>query len=353
MEEIVVNIHMHTRYSDGSGSHKDIAVAALRSGLDAVIITDHNILVRGMAGYFRDGPRRVLVVIGEEVHDQARDPQKNHLLVFGMEREVAELGDDPAHLIQDIAAGGGLSFIAHLTDPAAPAFNEEDLSWVDWSVDGFTGIELWNGLSELKTVIPNRLSGILHAFFPALVARGPPPASLHEWDRLASRRAVVAIGGSDAHALHVRLGPLSRVVYPYGFHFRAINTHLLIPEPLTGDPHADQRTICDAIALGHCFVGYDLPHSTRGFRFSAHTGEAEAVMGEEVPARGGVTLRVELPSFAELRLMRDGRVIHVERRAQALTYRAGVQPGVYRVEAYRPYLGRKRGWIFSNPIYVR
>ena len=29
------------------------------------------------------------------------------------------------------------------------------------------------------------------------------------------------------------------------------------------------------------------------------------------------------------------------------------EPGVYRIEAYRRYLGRRRGWIFSNPIYVR
>jgi len=29
------------------------------------------------------------------------------------------------------------------------------------------------------------------------------------------------------------------------------------------------------------------------------------------------------------------------------------EPGSYRLEAYRRYLGKKRGWIFSNPIYVR
>jgi hypothetical protein len=28
-------------------------------------------------------------------------------------------------------------------------------------------------------------------------------------------------------------------------------------------------------------------------------------------------------------------------------------PGAYRVEAYIDYLGLKRGWIFSNPIYIR
>ncbi len=29
------------------------------------------------------------------------------------------------------------------------------------------------------------------------------------------------------------------------------------------------------------------------------------------------------------------------------------EPGVYRVEAYIRYKGRRRGWIFSNPIYIR
>ncbi len=45
MEEIIVNLHMHTHYSDGTGSHMDIALAAIECGLDAVIVTDHNVLV--------------------------------------------------------------------------------------------------------------------------------------------------------------------------------------------------------------------------------------------------------------------------------------------------------------------
>ena len=50
MPEIVINLHMHTRYSDGSGTHKDIAQAAIQNGLDAVIVTDHNVLVEGVEG---------------------------------------------------------------------------------------------------------------------------------------------------------------------------------------------------------------------------------------------------------------------------------------------------------------
>ena len=83
MNELIVNLHMHTTYSDGTGTHADIVQAALQTGLDVVITTDHNVLVNGPAGYYQDGDRKVLLLIGEEVHDQTLNPQKNHLLVFG------------------------------------------------------------------------------------------------------------------------------------------------------------------------------------------------------------------------------------------------------------------------------
>ncbi|HCR71516.1 MAG TPA: histidinol-phosphatase, partial [Anaerolineae bacterium] len=38
MHEITINLHMHTRYSDGSGTHKDIATAAFKAGVDVVIV---------------------------------------------------------------------------------------------------------------------------------------------------------------------------------------------------------------------------------------------------------------------------------------------------------------------------
>ena len=28
------------------------------------------------------------------------------------------------------------------------------------------------------------------------------------------------------------------------------------------------------------------------------------------------------------------------------------RPGAYRVQAFKRYAGRKRGWVYSNPIYV-
>jgi RNase P/RNase MRP subunit p29 len=352
MAEIIVNLHMHTRYSDGSGNHADIAAAALRTGLDVVIVTDHNVLVRGLEGYVRDGRKKVLVLVGEEVHDQDRVPQKNHLLVFGLDQEVSTLADNPAGLIKAVRDANGLSFIAHPLDPAAPPFGEQDISWEDWSVTDYTGIELWNNLSELKTLLRTRLHGILYAFFPSLVAHQPIPATVRRWDELIRHKRVVAIGGSDAHALHAHMGPLRRVIYPYDYHFRAINTHAMIPAELSGDVPADRQLVYEALAAGHCFVGYDLPLATRDFRFIGRGSDSNVMMGDEIPARGGVTLQAHIPTQAELRLIHNGKLVRVMKNSYALTYLAE-QPGAYRIEVYRRYRGLRRAWIFSNPIYLR
>src|SRR6266498_5508312 len=361
MHEIVVNLHMHTRFSDGTGTHKDIAHAAIKAGLDAVIVTDHNVLVQGVEGYYRVprvptrpvGASRVLLLVGQEIHDQDRDPQKNHLLVFNANRDVSHLADDPQMLINGVNDAGGLAFIAHPNDPEAPAFHETDISWEAWDVRNFTGIELWNGLSELKTVVPTKLHGAFYAFFPQFIAHHPILETIQRWDDLLSDgRRIVAVGGSDAHALHMHMGPIHRIIFPYDFHFRAINTHVLIGEPLTGDVIIDKRMIYEALAEGRCFIGNDLPASTRGFIFKAKGREKSVIMGEELPLKGGVTLQAHFPKPAEIRLIKDGRPIHIWRNSYACAYSV-TEPGVYRVEAWKNYLGLKRGWIFSNPIYVR
>lgn len=353
MHEIVINLHMHTVYSDGSGTHKDIARAALKAGLDAVIVTDHNVLVSGPQGYYREGKKRVLMLIAEEVHDQARLPQKSHLLVFNTTQEMASFAPDPQNLIDNIRRADGLSFIAHPYDPECKAAKEVDISWADWEVQGFTGLELWNGLSELKVYGHSFMHIIFYAFFPHFLAHQPPRQNIDKWDELLKEgNKIVAIGGSDAHQLHARRGPVQRVLYPYEFHFRTINTHIFIPTPLSEDVETDSRMIYDALAAGHAFIGYDLPGSTRGFRFTAQGKQATAVMGDEIPADGGVTLKARLPAAAECRLFKDGKMIQKWKSQEACTY-ITTHPGVYRVEVYRHYLGKRRGWIFSNPIYVR
>ena len=115
---------------------------------------------------------------------------------------------------------------------------------------------------------------------------------------------------------------------------------------------SDRHMVYDAFENGRCFVGYDLPAPTKGFVFKAQGRDRIAIMGEEVSAQGGVTLQIRLPSLADCRLIKDGIILKEWKRRDNFAH-ITTEPGVYRVEAYRWYLGRRVGWIFSNPIYVR
>jgi len=353
MPEITTNLHMHTIHSDGSGTHQDIADAAIKAGLDAVIVTDHNKLVIDEQGYYSTGNESVLVLVGEEIHDRNRDPQKNHLLVFGVTREHAGHAQYPQKLINAVNKSKGLSFLAHPTDPAAPLFNQGDYSWVDWDVSGFTGIELWNGFSEFKTLLHSKTAAVWYAYLPKRIARGPLQKTLDIWDDLTSRGLkIVAIGGSDAHAMPGKLGPFRRTVFPYLFHFRAVNTHLILASALSGEVQNDKELIYTALRNGHGFVGYDLPYPTRGFRFKGTGKKGEAIMGDEINLLDGITLQITLPKPAECVLIRNGTIIKTWQNRLAHSFSVK-EAGVYRVEAYLTYKGLRRGWIFSNPIYIR
>ncbi len=353
MHEYTVNLHMHTPYSDGTSSHREIAQAAIRAGVDIVIVTDHNVWVNGPEDYYEADEKRVLLLVGEEVHDQARDPQKNHLLIFGVEDELAHLGHNPQHLLDGVKEAGGIAFIAHPVDPPSKTFGEPDLSWVDWDVRGYAGIELWNGMSEFKSLLTSKFAAMYYAFNPRRVARGPFKATLEKWDELLSNgRRVVAIGGSDAHALVGRMGPFKRILFPYEFHFRAINTHIQTTEPLGGDLDTDKMLVLDALKRGRAFIGYDLPASTKGFNFRAQGLNSKASMGEEISSINGVTLQIRLPRRTECHLLKDGEVIKSWDDRDSCAH-ITTKPGIYRVEAYIDFHGKRRGWIFSNPIYVR
>ena len=353
MQELVLNVHMHTFYSDGHARHADLARDAMQAGVDAIIVTDHNVWVNGFEDYYKAGRNRVLVMVGEEIHNQSRHPQKSHLLVFGARKELATFAKNPQTLIERVNQSNGLAFLAHPFEDALDMFNEGDISWEDWQVDGYTGIELWNGSSELKSSIKNKLTAIFYAYFPQYYPRGPQVRTLHKWDELlVNGKHVVAIGGSDAHASPMKMGPLRRTILPYRFHFSTINNHVLVDAPLSGDANEDSRSILSALNQGHSFVGYDLPSSTRGFRFSANATDGTYMMGDDISLKGGVTLQIRIPAKAESLLIHNGHVIKTWNGREISTF-VVTEPGIYRVEVYIHYLGQRRGWIFSNPIYIR
>jgi len=353
MEELVTNIHIHTRYSDGKKLHREIAEDAIKAGIDAIIITDHNMYVNGFDGYYSSNGRKVLMLVGEEIHDTTRLPQKNHLLALGINQSHARYARSPQDLISSIKKVKGLSFIAHPYDPELLTFNEDDLSWEDWSVSGFTGLELWNNLSEFKIRVRGILAAVFYSCFPAFLAKEPPFQIRKIWDRLlADGKKVVAIGGSDAHTLIYNLGPFRRIVFPYSYHFKTINTHILIKNKLSGDAKKDSAMMLNALGKGNAFVANDMIASGIGFRFNLEKNGKTWIMGAEVDFSEGQILNAYLPAEAECVLLKDGDPVLQNQKCTQFSYPIK-SPGCYRLECYRRYLFERRGWLFSNPIYIR
>lgn len=351
MYEYSGNIHMHTPYSDGAKWHHEIANAAIAAELDFVIVTDHNIWVEGLEGYYENDKGRVLLLIGEEVHDPRRVPQANHFLVFGAEKEMIPLAGDLPMLLSETRECGGYGFLAHPFDPAAPSIGEGSLAWQDWDIDGYTGFEIWNYMSEFKGLLGGKLRNLRVSLNPNKYISGPDSRTIAKWDELLSQgHRLAAIGGSDAHGLTYGLGPIKRIIFPYEFLFRTVNTHVLVGNQMSGDVDRDKRLILDAIGHGNSWVGYDLPHSTTSFRYSGQS-KTKGIMGDQINLGAGATLQIKAPTKCRIRLMRDGVKVAECRYDQNLTH-IPIDVGAYRVECHISYLGRERGWIYSNPIYL-
>jgi hypothetical protein len=347
--EVTGNMHVHSVYSDGTGLHREVVEAAARAGLDFVIVTDHNVWVDDLEG-IHDG---VLLLVGEEVHHVCRRPEASHLLIYGAEAELATRAEDPQQLIEEANARGGFCFLAHPFEKGSPLGPElAAIPWEDWGAEGYVGLEIWNTMSEFKGLLCCRLAALFYAHLPGVGLRGPFRATLRKWDELLiAGRRVTAIGGADAHAKTYQMGPFRRVLFPYETLFRWVNTHVLVERPLDGNLETSRRLIYGGLRAGRTWVGYDGLAPTRGFRFQARSGTRGATVGEELVRAGAVVFEIATPSPGDIRLVRHGRTV-ARGRGTALRFTT-VEPGAYRVEVYRTLWGRRRGWIFSSPIYVR
>ncbi len=348
MVEVVANLHVHSQLSDGAWGYREIVRAALRAGLQALAFTDHNVHVRGVEGYM-DG---LLVLVGEEVHDTQRRPQANHCLIYGADAEMSPFADAPSALIREAARRDALAFFAHpveFSSPLSPDYGA--IPWVSWEVRGNTGIELWNYMTEFKARLRNWPIAFMAALFPSWFIFSPFKEALHRWDALLREgRQMVGIGNADAHGEVFSFGPFRKAVFSYEYLFRCVNTHLLLDHPLSGEFAADKAALLSALRRGRAFVGYDLPAPTRGFRFFARSGAAQAQMGDTLERAGAVRFSVRTPGAGWIRLLRDGCVV-AQRLGRGLEH-VSADRGVYRVEVRRFFRGWWRGWIYSNPIYV-
>ncbi len=346
--EYTGNVHIHTRYSDGSKTVSHIARDAASANLDFIIVNDHDYMSKTLhvedEGYYG----RVLVLMGLELGERF-----HHYLAFGLREMVHGAGKGPQSVIDRVNRKGGFGFLAHPFEKGMP-FKEKSIAytWNDLSVTGYTGICIWNFSSRWKERVKTFLHGLFFLMFKGWGLKGPSRETLKFWDKVCAKRRVVAIGGSDAHGGSFRLGPLRFTPLSYLDGFLSVNIHLLLHNPLSGNLARAAKQVYGAMKEGRLHVAHDRLASSRGFRFRYILKGGDVLeMGEEREYEPG-TLAVETPRKGEIRLLRNGRLL--ARRTGSRLSLSIHKPGVYRVEVRRrvPFFGL-RPWIFSNPIYLR
>jgi hypothetical protein len=348
LHDVACVVHLHSTYSDGTGTVPEIMEAGRRAGVDCVLLTDHDTLEakhRGHEGWHGS----TLLLVGEEVSP----PNQNHYLAFDIDEVVPRRRMTPAKICAAVEAGGGFGFAAHPFSRGSERFKKlKGYPWRDIDCDGLRGIELWSFANDTA----ERLSGIREALaflaWPARTVDHPPADNVAEWDRLCRDRQVVAIGGLDAHQYGKRIrGHVPIRLMSYRRSFRYLRTHALCERPLVGELEHDREQIYSALREGRCYLAMDSLAPAGGFGFWAEGANGEVIaMGAE-RAGGDWTLRVRLPRTASWRLVRDGEVVATG-HGEELEH--GVEaPGAHRVEARLHAHGRERTWILSNPIYLR
>ena len=344
-------IHVHSSLGGHStGNFAELIAAAKANQLDFVIMTEHPQQDFDTAAMTLNGMHAgVLFMNGNEVATTDGD---RLLLIPGSPNAASTGTQTTPEVVARQQASGGLSLAAYPADSQ------------NWQTSSIDGVEVYNLFTNTRGINP------VVMFFDGLWSYGSypelmfanffarPTENLKRWDGAisASNRKLVAIAGDDAHSnvgisvndaageqwLGVKLDPYERS-------FRTVRTHVLIKK----DKGLSRESLLEAIALGHCYLSFDLFGDARGFLFAA-TGAEQKILGDEIDLANGLSLKASAPLNSRFTLLKDGSVIDQESGTTA--HFPITAPGVYRVEAYLDSLPapvKGQPWIISNPIYVR
>ncbi len=343
-------IHFHSSYSfDGRASIEEIIKAAGENGIDFLMLTDHSTLGARKGG-LEGWNGGILLVVGQEI-----SPRFNHYLAFGIDEEFIvdenDKGYRPQDCIDRVNALGGIGFIAHPDHEGAQKFHVKHFPWQDWSVSGYTGMGVWDFMTDWQSALKSLPDALVAYLFPAYVLKGPREITLKRWDHLNKEGKVVGIGELDNHDTPRKILGMTVGIFPFKRAFRFIRTHLLLDNPLKGEAEEDMNVLLGALKNGRAYVAMEYFRDAKGFSFSLSDLNREVTMGDEFSLKGEALLCVKIPEKGKICIIQDGGVC-AEAIDKDITCKIS-QKGVYRVEAYLRVRGKYRPWIFSNPVYVR
>lgn len=360
MYEYSGSMHMHSRFSDGSGTVEEIIKAANEVNLDFIILTDHNTMKAKDEGYEK-WHDNTLLIVGYEVNDKKN---RNHYVALGTDTVKGSFERLPdgdmgsvktaAEYVRDIKEAGGFGFIAHPFEKRQNFPDHPPYPWTDWDCDEYDGIEIWNHMSEWTEGLTddNKFQRFLHPL-KSIVA--PEETAVKLWDEKNKERKVVAIGSIDAHAFKQNVMGFEFEIFPYKILFKSIRTHVFVDQELKrgdNDTLEESKTaILKALKEGRSFIANYYHGDAKGFRFIAEYDGKIYNMGDEIQYDKNcgkkITFKTYIPQKAKIKFLRDGKVL------DELTDLNSIwdtdKEGSYRLEAWVD----GKAWIFSNHIKVR
>ncbi|MDD3895212.1 MAG: PHP domain-containing protein, partial [Syntrophomonadaceae bacterium] len=301
MYNYIGNMHIHSTYSDGFDSARQIARIAEKAGLDFIIITDHfNLKAHADEGYYG----RLLLLAGMEINEE-----ENHYLAMDITEAVSN--GDAQTVINEVNLQQGIGIIAHPDEKGSPLYeNYKTYKWNDWSVKGFQGIEVWNYLSQFKDEVTGVLKGIYLLCFPQAALKGPYKETIAKLDGYQKQNLkVFAFGGSDAHGIRIKLGPIRILtISAYDLCFECINTHIISDKKFSGIIRTDKEIVYQALRQGRFWISFDYYKNSQGFQFEVHSQEGKWLMGDEVPWQKDLYAQIKTPHKAWVKFIKDCQV---------------------------------------------
>lgn len=344
-------MHVHTFLGGHStGTFEELIKAANANDLDFVVMTEHYDTAYDTSALTLKGRfGKTLFVNGQEVdtNDGGR-----FLLLPGSPDSPGFAKLDSRSFLEQIHSEGRIAINNY------PERNRSD-------VIDFDGLETYSlhinakGSNPFTAVLDVlwSFSAYPEATYATYFRRSDD--YLRRYDAIASRKRLLLTAGADAHSNkgYYLLADdegnkhFGIKIDPYETVFRLVRMHVLLESgtALTGE------SLIDALRKGHAYVGFDVLSDATGFSFTAESGNARVIMGDEIETGTGVRLTASAPVPARFVLFKDGLKIEQSSSSREFTVNI-LNAGVYRVEAYLDQLGEpfeSAPWIMSNPIYVR
>ena len=343
-------MHVHSSLGGHStGNFAELISAAKANQLDFVVMTEHPQRDFDTAAMTLNGLHNgVLFINGNEVATSNGD---HLLLIPGSSGAASTNTQTTEEVIAKQKSSGGLAIAAY------PA---ESANWESNSVDGVEVYNLFTNTHEIKPLVMFFDGLWSYGSYPELMFANffsRPTENLRRWDQAIGdgKRRLVATAGNDAHSnVGISVNDASGKQWlgvkldPYERSFRTVRTHVLISQ----DKGLSRESVLEAIALGHCYVSFDLFGDPKGFNFTV-AGAEPRIMGDEIPYTSGIHLKASAPLSCRFVLLKNGSAI--DQQSGATADFAVSELGSYRVEAYLdslppPVTGQP--WIISNPIYI-